>query len=128
MNLMGIRKYVFFNMAAFWWYGYLTLPINARLISYIFTSNSKTAPISGMDNIFLFYSYLLLLCLFLFCIIEVLARKLIRRFVIEKYFPNFKPVISIEIPKPIVIIYNILFFVGLFFGCIYLILFWIFYF
>ena len=120
INLMNIRKYIFFNFAAF--YNYICV----HWLIYLVTT--KYPPCGGhndaicprdIDMAHFILAVLLLLCLFLLGFIEVLIRKLVKKFVIEKYFPNFRINLNIKIPKFIVILYNILFFTGFSIGFIF---------
>lgn len=56
---------------------------------------------------------ILLVFLYLITILEILIRK----YVIERKFPNLKLNIKIKIPKFVVAIYNVIFFVGFIPSC-----------
>ena len=120
MNIMNIRKYIFFNLLALGSYFFTW-----DLIKYKITDFPPCPPEAAICSDSLYLTglalfFLVLLCSFLIGIIEVLVRKLTKKFIIEKYFPNFKPDINIKIPKFIVILYNILFLVGFSLGSIYI--------
>ena len=110
---MGIRKYIFFNLASLCSY--------ICLYWLIYMGTTKYPPCGGhndaicpkdIDIAFLILIGLLLVCLFLLGFVEILIRKLIKKFIVGKYFYDFKLNINIKIPKIIVVLYNILFFTG----------------
>ena len=118
-HIMRLRKYVFCNLSTLWSYIFTWYIIQYKVTH--FSPCPPEAPICSKDryltNLILFSC--ILLCLFLLGFLEVLVRKLTKKFIIERYFPDFKLNINIKIPKFIVIPYNILFFAGFFLGCIY---------
>lgn len=64
--------------------------------------------IGGGEFFIMVLSIMILLWVFAFTILEILLRK----YVIEKKFPNLKLNIKIKIPKIIVAIYNVIFSIG----------------
>ena len=116
---MGIRKYIFFNLAAFWCYfcAYFLISLY-RITKYSHCTEEDIICPGTFEFILLVYAYLLLIYLFLIGFFEVVIRKFTKKLIIEKYFQNFKLNLNIKIPKFIVIPYNVLFFIGFFAGVI----------
>ena len=114
MKFLDLRKYFFANAAAIWFYFCVHLCIIFRNTE--FEPYSHNVGLSAQDICFAF----IMLCflknmLFVFLtILEILIRK----FIIEKKFPNFKLNIKFKIPKVIVIIYNVIFSVGFISACV----------
>lgn len=108
MKILDFRKYFFANTAALWLY--------CSVFSYIFIKVyicSNADPESKDFLIpFIFViivkSMIILIGIFIFMVFEILIRK----FIIEKNFPNFKINFKFKIPKVIVAIYNIIFSIG----------------
>lgn len=70
--------------------------------------NDAIAISAGGEFFIMVLSIMILLWVFAFTILEILLRK----YVIEKKFPNLKLNIKIKIPKIIVAIYNVIFSIG----------------
>lgn len=107
MKIQDFRKYIFANIIAMWFYYfvYINTPIVKSILFINYPVSDYTiVPWIAMN---LFYCSILGI-MFLFMILEILIRK----FLIEKYFPNFGLNIHIKFLKPLVIIYNILFLAG----------------
>lgn len=108
MNFLEYRKYFFANISALWFYFCVFL--------YIVFKNTKFEPYS--HNVFpsakdiyatyIIFCFLITIVFVLFTILEILIRK----YLIEKKFPNFKLNLKIKIPKFIVAIYNVIFSIG----------------
>ena len=118
INLMNVRKYIFFNLAALCSYVCTFFVIHFKTTDFPPCTQEDVLCPGTFDIIFLSLLYQLLVYLFLLGIAEVLIRKLVKKFIIEKHFPNFKLNLNIEIPKFIIIPYNVLFFTGFLVGSI----------
>ena len=108
MKILDFRKYFFANIAALWSCYFIFM-----VILYFKDIYHKIDPeVSGFVVIFAFWiiitSFLVLICIYVLTVLEILIRK----FIIEKKFPNFKINIKFKIPKTIVTIYNIIFSIG----------------
>ena len=108
MKFLNLRKYFFANIAVLWSY-------YSIVMVFLFFKDvyHKIDPeVSGNVAIFVFWlimtGALILISIFIFMLLEILLRK----FVIEKFFPNFKIKFKFKIPKIIVIIYNVIFSIG----------------
>ena len=116
-HIMDTRKYIFFNLAALWSYFYIWSFLNVKISHEPCTRDMVMCP-NDLVFAFLILTSLYLVGLFFLGFVEVLARKLIRKFIIDKYFSDIKLNVNIKIPKFIVIPYNVLFFTGFFIGFI----------
>lgn len=110
MNFLEYKKYFFINVSALW-----SLIVIYSIIVYSKTDYPPPAPndviaIGGVEIFVMILSIIILLWLFVFTILEFLIRK----YLIEKNFPNLKLNIKIKIPKFIVAIYNVIFSIGFF--------------
>lgn len=108
MNFLEYRKYFFINISALW-----SFIVIYSIIVYSKTDYPPPAPndviaIGGVEIFVMILSIIILLWLFAFTILEFLIRK----YLIEKKFPNLKLNIKIKIPKFIVAIYNVIFYIG----------------
>jgi len=108
MNFLEYKKYFFINVSALW-----SLIVIYSIIVYSKTDYPPPAPndviaIGGVEIFVMILSIIILLWLFVFTILEILIRK----YLIEKKFPNFKLNLKIKIPKLIVAIYNVIFSIG----------------
>lgn len=108
MNFLEYKKYFFINVSALW-----SLIVVYSIIIYSKTYYPPPAPndfiaIGGVEIFVMILSIIILLWLFVFTILEILIRK----YLIEKKFPNFKFNLKIKIPKLIVAIYNVIFSIG----------------
>ena len=108
MNFLKYRKYFFINVSALW-----SLIVIYTMIIYGRTDYPPPAPndviaIGSGEFFNMALSIIILLWLFAFTILEILIRK----YLIEKKFPNFKLNLKIKIPKLIVAIYNVIFSIG----------------
>ena len=118
INLMNVRKYIFFNLAALCSYVCTFFVIHFKIADLSPCTHEDEICSGTFDIIFLSLLFRLLVCLFLLGIAEVFIRKLVKKFIIEKHFPNFKLNLNIEIPKFIIISYHVLFFTGFLVGSI----------
>ncbi len=108
MNLFEYKKYFFVNIAALW-----SIVVLYSIIAY---NNIDCPPPEPNEFISCGFSefvtmalcIIILLWLFAFTVLEFLIRK----YLIEKKFPNLKLNIKIKIPKFIVAIYNVIFSIG----------------
>ena len=109
MNILEYKKYFFINVSALW-----SLIVLYSIIAYSKADKQPPAPndaiaiSAGGEFFIMVLSIMILLWVFAFTILEILLRK----YVIEKKFPNFKLNIKIKIPKIIVAIYNVIFSIG----------------
>ena len=108
MNILEYKKYFFINESALW-----SLFVLYSIRVYSKTDYPPPAPndaiaIGGGEFFIMVLSIMILLWVFAFTILEILLRK----YVIEKKFPNLKLNIKIKIPKIIVAIYNVIFSIG----------------
>ena len=108
MNFLEYKKYFFINVSALW-----SLIVIYSIIVYSKTDYPPPAPndviaIGGVEFFVMILSIIILLWLFAFTVLEILIRK----YLIEKKFPNFKLNLKIKIPKLIVAIYNVIFSIG----------------
>ena len=108
MNFLEYKKYFFINVSALW-----SLIVIYSIIVYSKTDYPPPAPndviaIGGVEIFVMILSIIILLWLFAFTVLEILIRK----YLIEKKFPNFKLNLKIKIPKLIVAIYNVIFSIG----------------
>lgn len=109
MNILEYKKYFFINVSALW-----SLFVLYSIIAY--SKADKQPPVpndaiaisAGGEFFIMVLSIMILLWVFAFTILEILLRK----YVIEKKFPNLKLNIKIKIPKIIVAIYNVIFSIG----------------
>lgn len=109
MNFLEYKKYFFINVSALW-----SLFVLYSIIAY--SKADKQPPVpndaiaisAGGEFFIMVLSIMILLWVFAFTILEILLRK----YVIEKKFPNLKLNIKIKIPKIIVAIYNVIFSIG----------------
>ena len=108
MKILNLRKYFFANITVLWTYYFIVM------VALYFKNlcHKIDSEVSGIVAIFVFWviiiSALVLICIFIFMVFEILIRK----FIIEKNFPNFKINFKFKIPKVIVAIYNIIFSIG----------------
>ena len=102
--ILNLRKYLFTNIIAVWFYCFLVFIIEVAKVFRVKDSPMLYDVLMGV--LILTYLFLLLLgSLLLLAIVEILLRK----FVIEKHFPNLKLNIKFKIPKFIIYIYNFIF-------------------
>ena len=106
MKFPDLRKYIFTNFIAVWFYIFLYIiydSIKHIIISraYIYSDNKI------VWGLMIYICFLILGCLIIFVILELLIR-----FLIKKKFPNFKLNLKIKIPKFVIAIYNIIFSIG----------------
>lgn len=108
MKFPDLRKYFFANIVALWSYCFIFLYIFIKI--YICPNADPESKDYLIPFIFLIIlkSILILICVFILTILELLVRK----FILEKKFPNFKIHFKFKIPKAIIIIYNIFFSIG----------------
>ena len=121
MQFFDFRKYIFANLTAVWFYFFIYYRTAV--------SNLKFPPPS--HNIFpsargvvIGVGLMILLILFIFlCLtfVEILVRKVIKKFIIDKKFPDFKLKINIKIPKIVEIIYTIIFSIGFYLSLLFFI-------
>ncbi len=108
MKFLNLRKYIFANIIAIWFYYFLYFNygfIQRSIINKLYVYSDFT-----IIWAFIIYMHILILGLIIFLfILEILFKKLI----IKKKFPNLKLNIHINVPKFIIIIYNALFSIGL---------------
>lgn len=114
MKLFEYKKYFFINISALW--SLVTLYL---IIVYNKTDCPPPAPNEFISCGFgefmtMILGIIILLWLFAFTILEILIRK----YLIEKKFPDFKLNLKIKIPKFVEIIYNIIFSIGFISACI----------
>ena len=108
MNFLEYKKYFFINLSALW----------SFIVIYSMLIYNRTDCPPPLPNEFISCGFsefitmalciIILFWLFVFTILEILIRK----YLIEKKFPNFKLNLKIKIPKLIVAIYNVIFFIG----------------
>ena len=108
MKILDFRKYFFANTSALWSYCFIFLYIFIKM--YICPNADPESKDFIIPFIFVIIveSFFILICIFILTVLEILIRK----FIIEKKFPNFKINLKIKIPKAIVTIYNIIFSMG----------------
>lgn len=114
MKFLDFRKYFFANVSTFW---------SLLILCFIFKVSQTNYPPHNPDNFitdefldfyFILKSIELLLWIFGLTILELIIRK----YLIEKKFPNFKLNIKIKLPKAIVFIYNVIFSIGFLSACV----------
>ena len=108
MNFRKYRKYFFINVSALW----------SFIVIYSILIYNRTDCPPPLPNEFISCGFsefitmalciIILFWLFVFTILEILIRK----YLIEKKFPNFKLNLKIKMPKFIVAIYNVIFSIG----------------
>ena len=112
MKFLSLRKYIFSNFIALWFYIFLYIIYDS--VKHIIISR---AYIYSDDKIvwglMTYICFLILGCLIIFAILEILIR-----FLIAKNFPNFKLILKIKMPKFVIIIYNIIFSIGFISACV----------
>ena len=108
MNFFEYRKYFFINISALWSLVTLYFVIAYNKIDCPPPAPNEFISCGFSEFINMALSIIILLWLFVFTILEILLRK----YVIEKKFPNFKLNLKIKIPKLIVAIYNVIFSIG----------------
>ena len=108
MNILEYKKYFFINVSALWRLFVLYSISDYRKTDYPPPAPNDAIAIGGGEFFIMVLSIMILLWVFAFTILEILLRK----YVIEKKFPNFKLNIKIKIPKIIVAIYNVIFSIG----------------
>ena len=102
--ILNLRKYLFTNIIAVWLY-YFVYQIY-RLVKPVLIDNEPVyTDLLFVDVLVVCFCFFLLGCFILLAIVEILLRK----FVIEKHFPNLKLNIKFKIPKFIMYIYNFIF-------------------
>lgn len=102
--ILNLRKYLFTNITAVWFYCFLIFIIEVAKF-FMVKDNPMLYDVLMGALILTYLLFLLLGSLLLLAIVEILLRK----FVIEKYFPNLKLNIKFKIPKFIIYIYNFIF-------------------
>lgn len=113
MRIFELRKYFFANMSALSFYILIFFVINYAKNDYPPPGpNDFLAPGFG-EFMLMVMAIILLVFLYLITILEILIRK----YIIERKFPNLKLNIKIKIPKFVVAIYNVIFFVGFIPSC-----------
>ena len=108
MNFLVYKKYFFINLSALW-----SFIVIYSMIVYSNTDCLPPAPNEFIscgfsEFIDMALSIIILLWLFVFTILEIVIRK----YLIEKRFPNLKLDLKIKIPKFIAAIYNLIFSIG----------------
>ena len=118
MNFVNLKKYFFANLLAFWAY-YITIIFVIYKFTKFEPSNVNIYP-SASTAVFMYCCYCAFGLLYLagFLIVEILIRK----FIIDKKFQNFKLNIKIKFPKLVSILYKILFYIGIMLAGIYVLL------
>lgn len=108
MKILDFRKYFFANTAALWSYCFFFLYIFIKI--YICPNADPESKDFLIPFIFVIIakSLFILICIFILTVLEILIRK----FIIEKKFPNFKINLKFKTPKAIVTVYNIIFSIG----------------
>lgn len=109
MNFLDFRKYFFANISALWFYVLVRLIINYKTTDYPSPSHNDALALGSVDFAMILLAGLVLVFLVFATILEILLRK----YLIEKKFRNFKLNINIKIPKFIIAIYNVIFSIGL---------------
>ncbi len=107
MKFLDLRKYFFANIIALWFYYFLFL--NFPIIKTIYVNKEPM-----LFDILMGWFALIIFCVFVLIGIFILTvlEILIRKFIIEKRFPDFKINFKFKIPKAIVTIYNVIFSIG----------------
>lgn len=109
MKFLELRKFLFANISAFWCYILVFFVINYAKTNYPPPNHNDVLALGAVDFALILISLLILMCFIVITIFEILARK----YIIEKKFPNFKLNIKINIPRVFIIIYNIIFLIGI---------------
>ena len=108
MNFLKYRKYFFANISVIWFYFSIFLYMIFKNTNFEPYSHNVFPSAKDICAIYVMFSFLIILVFIIFTILEILIRK----YLIEKKFSNFKLNIKIKIPKFIEIIYNIIFSIG----------------
>lgn len=114
MKILDFRKYFFANISALWFYIFIFLVVNYTKMNYPIPCPNDALSLGAVDLALMLIVLLILIC----CIFITIFEICIRKYIIERKFPNFKLNIKIKIPKTIVIIYNIIFSIGFTLACI----------
>ena len=108
MNFLKYRKYFFANISALWFYFCVFLYIVFKNTTFEPYSHNVFPSAKDIYAMYIIFCFLTIIVFVLLTILEILIRK----YIIEKKFPNLKLNLKIKIPKPIVAIYNIIFSIG----------------
>ena len=110
MKIFDLRKYIFANITAF--IGYI--PIITTVIYNMYPHEPYNPNNLVSENIIVFYIIALCMQITFYTVILTLLEIIIREFLIEKKFPDFKINFKLNLPKIFNIIYSVLFYFGIF--------------
>ena len=107
MKLLNLRKYIFTNIVAIWFYYFVFV---TTFTWFTVHDKETTSP----DGVVFFYAIIIIISFFILgiCLILSFFEHVIRKYLINKKFPKFQFDLKIKIPKCIIAIYNILFSIG----------------
>jgi len=114
MKFLDLRKYIFANITAI--VGYI--PIIVTIIYNMYPHEPFNPDNLINEDIIIVFAITVCMQIVLFTFILILLEIIIRKFFIEKKFPNFKINIKLNLPKylstALNIIYTVLFYFGIF--------------
>ena len=114
MKFLDLRKYIFANITAI--VGYI--PIIVTIIYNLYPHEPFNPDNLINEDIIIVFAITVCMQIVLFTFILILLEIIIRKFFIEKKFPNFKINIKLNLPKylsiALNIIYTVLFYFGIF--------------
>lgn len=108
MKFFNLKKYFFANISALWFYCCVFLYIVFKNTDFELYSHSVFPSAKDICAIYIIFCFLIIIVFVLLTILEILIRK----YIIEKKFPNFKLNLKIKMPKLVVAIYNVIFSIG----------------
>jgi len=113
MKFLNLRKYIFTNIVAIWFYYFLLL---TTFTWFVVHDKETTSP----DFVIILYMYIMFISFLILGVSLILSfiEHLITKYIIEKKFPNFKLNLKIKIPNFIVVIYNVTFSIGFVSACV----------
>mgnify|MGYP006873008873 CR=1 FL=1 len=113
MKFLNLRKYIFTNLIAIWFYYFVIITTFTWIVLH---DKGTTAP----NTVIFFYTLIMIISFLVLGVFFILSflEYLIRKYLIEKKFPNFKLNIKIKIPKLIIAIYNVIFSIGFISTCV----------
>lgn len=112
MKFFDLKKYFFVNVSAILGYLPIFIELNYNLHTHKPIHSDDIISDAFAEGLLLGVIFSLITSIMFLTILEILIRK----FVIEKFFPNLKFNLHINVPKFITIIYNIIFSIGFIFS------------
>lgn len=114
MKFPDLRKHFFANLSMIWFYFCVFLCIKFENTEFEPYSHNVFPSAKDICAVNILLCFLRVIVFVLLTVLELLIRK----FIVEKKFPNFKLNIKIKLPKVIVFIYNVIFSIGFISACV----------